>query len=236
LTEPSTQLVDAPARRTIERALDRTLLVEAAAGTGKTTALVARVLHVILSGAGPLRGIALLTFTEKAAGEIKLRLRSELDRALVDTARSDGERERAHQALAELETASIGTIHGFCVDLLQRYPVEAEVDPHFELLQGERERALLREVFDAWFARSLEHPPEGVRRVLARRSVSPREAAPDLQLMAAAHRLIETRDFSAAFRAPELDRAACLDALYSELRALAALQVRGSQEIGRAHV
>jgi len=227
MTTPNAALVDAAARHAIQHGLDRTFLVEAAAGTGKTTALVARVLRVIASGCGQLRSIALLTFTEKAAGEIKLRLRSELDRMLLSPALPDVERERARTALGELETASIGTIHSFCVDLLQRHPVEAEVDPHFTLLAPERERTLLREVFDAWFVRALEDPPEGVRRVLARRSVDPNAPAPDLQLMAAARRLIETRDFDTPFRLPALDRDALVDEVYSELAALAALSAQG---------
>ncbi|MEY4582561.1 MAG: hypothetical protein RL701_7264 [Pseudomonadota bacterium] len=220
-------LVDAAAREAIRQALDRTLLVEAAAGTGKTTELVARVLQVILTGAGRLGSIALLTFTEKAAGEMKLRLRTELDRALSQRTLPPDAQARARAALSELETANIGTIHGFCAELLQRYPVEAGVDPGFEVAQAERERALLGEVFDTWFARTLEAPAEGVRRVLARRELDPKAAAPRLQLMASARQLIETRDFPTPYRRPEYVREASLEAAYTDLFALADLHVQG---------
>ncbi|MET0389090.1 MAG: UvrD-helicase domain-containing protein [Polyangiales bacterium] len=224
---PIAELTDAAARAAIRGSLDHTLLVEAAAGTGKTTELVARVLQVILSGAGRLGSIALLTFTEKAAGEMKLRLRSELDRARNDPNQSELARSRARLALSELETANIGTIHGFCAETLQRYPIEAEVDPRFEIAQAERERALLAEVFDAWFTRTLDGPPEGVARLLRRRELDPRAAAPRLQLMAAARQLIETRDFPTPFRRPALDRDTALEALFTELSALASLHLQG---------
>src|ERR1700710_857114 len=111
-------LVDARARKTIETAPDKTLVVEAAAGTGKTTALISRIVAVIRSGTTALDRVIAVTFTEKAAGEMKLRLRAELDRARLE---ADDAAQRAHleQALAALEVAHINTIHGFCADLLR---------------------------------------------------------------------------------------------------------------------
>jgi len=228
MIELEPQLVDRPAREAIRCALDRTLLVEAAAGTGKTTELVGRVLQVILTGAGSLGSIAALTFTEKAAGELKLRLRTELDRALGRPDLAELARQRARRALSELETANIGTIHGFCAEMLLRYPVEAEIDPAFEVAEPERERALLAEVFDGWLASVLDDPPEGVRRVLARRAVSHDGKSPEQQLLAAARQLIETRDFGATYNRPVLDRAAELASMETELQALAAFQLQGS--------
>ena len=76
-TDGKRELPDAGARRRIrEDALDATLFVEAAAGTGKTTELVARIVSVIRSGRSSLEHLVALTFTEKAAGEMKLRLRN----------------------------------------------------------------------------------------------------------------------------------------------------------------
>ena len=74
-------LADAEARERIETDLATTLFVEAAAGTGKTTALVGRIVSVLRSGAGQLDEIVAVTFTEKAAGEMKLRLRTEIERS-----------------------------------------------------------------------------------------------------------------------------------------------------------
>jgi len=220
-------LVDAAARLAIREALDETLLVEAAAGTGKTTELVGRIRQVILTGAGDMASIAALTFTEKAAGELKLRLRTEIDRALFDEAQPLEARERARAALSALETANISTIHGFCTELLRRYPIEAAIDPDFQVAQAEREQMLLAEVFESWLGATLADPPEGVRRVLARREQDGRGTAPEQQLLAAAKQLVGTRDFDAPFVRPDYDRKHELEACANELHALAALHVQG---------
>ena len=70
---------DAEARRAISDSLDETLVVEAAAGTGKTTELVTRIVRVLATDRAKIDGIVAVTFTEKAAGELKLRLREALE-------------------------------------------------------------------------------------------------------------------------------------------------------------
>src|SRR5437899_8581988 len=72
---------DARVRELIRTDLDTTLIIEAAAGTGKTTALVSRIVAVIASGRSALDRVVAVTFTEKAAGELKLRLRAEIEHA-----------------------------------------------------------------------------------------------------------------------------------------------------------
>src|SRR5438270_6529892 len=101
---------DAAARRIIRESLGESLLVEASAGTGKTTELVARIVQVLAKGATTVDRIVAVTFTHKAAGELKIRLRQELDRAR-SAALDAVERERLEQALKALEEAAIGTIH-----------------------------------------------------------------------------------------------------------------------------
>src|SRR5271170_4138738 len=81
--------------------------------------------------------IVAVTFTNKAAGELKLRLRQELDRARL-TARTPVERSNIEHALEHLEEASIGTIHSFCAQILRERPVEAVVDPAFEELSEQQ--------------------------------------------------------------------------------------------------
>src|ERR671935_706565 len=100
-------LADASARERIRNDLDATLVVEAAAGTGKTTELVARIVALIRSGRTTLDRILSVTFTDLAAGEMKLRLRSELERAREGA--TDVERERLIGAFARLEAAPLGT-------------------------------------------------------------------------------------------------------------------------------
>jgi ATP-dependent exoDNAse (exonuclease V) beta subunit len=76
-----TPLVDAAARATIRGDLRATLIVEAAAGTGKTTEMIERIIAVLRTGTTKLSHVVAMTFTEKAAGEMKLRLRTELENA-----------------------------------------------------------------------------------------------------------------------------------------------------------
>src|SRR5215472_12958800 len=98
--------------------LEQSWVVEASAGTGKTTALVARIVEVVAAGT-PVERIVAVTFTHAAAGNMKLRVRQEM------------ERRGMHASARVLDRAFIGTIHGFCAQLLRRHPVEARVDPVF---------------------------------------------------------------------------------------------------------
>ena len=99
-----TDLADAEARRRILTEFGTSFFVEAAAGTGKTTALVGRIVGLVRAGAGTLDRIVAVTFTEKAAGEMKLRLRSEIEKAETGGgargARSAGPRARGTGARA----------------------------------------------------------------------------------------------------------------------------------------
>jgi ATP-dependent exoDNAse (exonuclease V) beta subunit len=163
-------LPDAEARRRIRESLDETLFVEAAAGTGKTTELVARLVALLRSGRATLDRVVAVTFTEKAAGEMKLRVRAEIERARASESASKAERERLVVALGQLELARIGTIHGFCGDLLHERPVEAGVDPLFEVADEDAQSALLDGVFDAWFERTSTRRPKACAAVRRRRA------------------------------------------------------------------
>src|SRR5262249_35468910 len=95
-----TPLVDHAERERIRASLDETLIVEAAAGTGKTSELVARLVHVLAEGRGTVQTIAALTFTEKAAGELKLRLRAGLEEERRRAAAGSARPGRAQPATA----------------------------------------------------------------------------------------------------------------------------------------
>src|SRR5512146_2235252 len=151
-------IADRRARERIRSDLDATLIVEAAAGTGKTTALVSRIVAALAGGRAELGRIVAVTFTEKAAGELKLRLRAEIESARGDPARSARERERLSRALGQLEEARIGTIHSFCADLLRERPVEAGVDPMFEVAADDVAGELFESAFDRWFERARAEP------------------------------------------------------------------------------
>ncbi len=221
-------LPDAVARRRIESEHEASFFVEAAAGTGKTTALVGRIVSLLRAGGAELEGIAALTFTEKAAGEMKLRLRARIEQARSESSASQQERRRLDRALQQLELARIGTIHAFCADLLRERPVEAGVDPLFEVAAEEEAEELLEAAFEDWFQRVLADPPEGVRRVLRRRGQGPAGAGPREQLRRAVASLVEHRDFAAPWRRSPFDREAAIDALWRELRELGPLARRAA--------
>ncbi|WP_437647392.1 UvrD-helicase domain-containing protein [Sorangium sp. So ce362] len=227
------ELVDEPARRRIREDLGTTLVVEAAAGTGKTTALVSRIVAVLRrapeEGGGTLDRIVAVTFTEKAAGEMKLRLRAEIERARGDARSGPAERARLDEALAHLEAARIGTIHSFCADLLREWPVEARVDPLFQVAAADQAEALFDQAFDAWFQRTLNDPPEGVRRILRRR---PRDGAhgPRDLLRSAALKLAEHRDFTRPWRRDPFDRERAIDEILCRLAVLADLGAEADRE------
>lgn len=216
-------LVDDNARREIREDLEATLIVEAAAGTGKTTALVGRILSLLASGRARLGTLVAVTFTDKAAAEMKLRLRSEIERARRGAANGSDERKRLDFALTELEATRIGTIHSFCADLLREYPVEAGVDPLFVVAPEPEAEALFEECFDDWFQDQLSKGSQGIARILRRRHKDPDSEGPRGMLRAAGYRLVDQRDFPAPWRRDPFDRKAALDTVVDQLRELGAL-------------
>jgi len=205
---------DDEARRLIHEAIDDTLVVEAAAGTGKTTALVERIVRVIETGRADVRQIVAVTFTEKAAGELKLRLRRRLEEARGAAAEPEAAA-RLDAAVQHLEEAHVSTIHGFCAELLRSRAVEAGIDPLFRVLTEGQATRLFDEAFDAWFQAALDDPPEGVRRSLRRpgrgsRASAADEDAPVQRLRRAGLDLAQWRDFRGAWTRPAFERAASI--------------------------
>ncbi len=213
-------LADRAYRDAIRDDLDSTLVVEAAAGTGKTTALVSRILSVVSSGRGELSRLVAVTFTEKAAGELKLRLRGEIEKARTE-ARAKGDQEaktRLDRGLAQLEEAHVGTIHGFCADLLKQRPLQAGVDPLFEIATEEEKDRLYRRVFNRWLQEKLSDPPEGVRRLLRRPAIW--DEGPVDDLYRAGYELLDVRDFPARWQIRPFDREVEIDGLVEKALSL----------------
>ncbi|MEM1418032.1 MAG: UvrD-helicase domain-containing protein, partial [Myxococcota bacterium] len=218
-------LVDAAERRRIAEDLGATFLVEAAAGTGKTTALVERLVACV-AGGDALRRMVVVTFTHKAAGELKLRVSEALEEARLGALEEPERARRFTAALAELEVAAIGTIHGFCADLLRAHPVAAAVDPAFVTLDGESRDRELRAVLDRWLAEVLSDPPEGVGRLLRRPTGY--GDTPSERLFGVLRELAEHRDHDAPWSRPQgFDRSAAMREIVDGLRELGA---RASEE------
>jgi ATP-dependent exoDNAse (exonuclease V) beta subunit len=120
----------------------RTVLVEAGAGAGKTGVMVDRYCRLVCDGGVPLDAILAITFTDKAAAELRQRVRAEL------IARAGAGSARAGELLGALGGAWITTIHGFCHRLLAAHPVAAGVDPRFQVLDAPEADRAAREAFD----------------------------------------------------------------------------------------
>src|SRR4029453_11794032 len=213
---------DKQARNIIATALDDTLIVEAAAGTGKTTELVGRIVTILADGRAKVGEIVAVTFTEKAAGELKLRLRERLDRARAVEATDSGRRQRLDLALKGLEEAHVSTIHGFCADLLRERPVEAGVDPLFEVLTESASARLFDEAFGRWLQEQLANPPEGLRRAL-RRTAFGGEDGPIDRLRKAAWDLAQWRDFTTAWTRPPFERQRQIEQALADVHKFATL-------------
>jgi ATP-dependent helicase/nuclease subunit A len=218
-------LSDQTARDSIESDLDTTIIVEAAAGTGKTTELVRRIVAMVAAGRTTLDKIVAVTFTEKAAGELKLRVREQIEERRRNAA-NNAERPHLEGALEKLEEAHISTIHSFCRDLLLERPVEAGIDPLFEVSPQDEADAILRAAFDRWFEEALCAPGSGLRRMLARAD-SDREETPTGWLFSAVLELAKWRDFPARWERPAFNREAELEALFAEMNEIGALADRG---------
>jgi len=149
---------DEPVRRRIRDDLDTTLLVEAAAGTGKTTCMVDRMLALVQRGVARPEGIVAVTFTKKAAGELRRRFREKLQQAAC-AAGGEPERSRLAAALGRIDSMVIGTIHSFAGRLLRERPLEAGVDPGFRELDEAGDRLLRRQAWrDFVTAAPSDHP------------------------------------------------------------------------------
>jgi ATP-dependent helicase/nuclease subunit A len=114
-------------------ARDSDVVVTAGAGTGKTRTLVARYLSLLADGQ-ELGAILAITFTRKAALEMRNRVRNQIRRYMNAPGLDEGERQVWRDRYRALDAARIGTIHSFCTELLRAHPAEASIDPRFKVL------------------------------------------------------------------------------------------------------
>ena len=147
---------DEAARRLIREALDKTLFVEAGAGTGKTTSLVDRVTKLVSSGKTTLDRISAITFTEAAASELRDRIRENLEHSASDDKMTDEECERCRRGVDDLDQASIQTLHSFAGALLRERPLEAGLPPSFETMDAISSELAFEEAWTEWVDSSLE--------------------------------------------------------------------------------
>lgn len=149
MTESSQQeQQDTLTRKRIESELNKNFIVEAAAGTGKTTSLVNRMVALVRTGTCRIDQLAAVTFTRKAAAELRERFQASLRNKATESKTTDpNELQRLATAADQVNQAFVGTIHSFCATLLRERPIEFGVDPAFRELD-EKDDRLLRE--QAW--------------------------------------------------------------------------------------
>ncbi|MGK2856566.1 MAG: UvrD-helicase domain-containing protein, partial [Thermoanaerobaculia bacterium] len=129
MTAKKREPADAAARKQIATDLDVTMMVEAAAGTGKTTSLVTRMVGLVRSGKYGAPELAAITFTRKAGAQLRERFQEELEREAAETGSP-----LIAAAIRELDRTVLGTTHAFCARLLRERPVEAGLEPDFKEL------------------------------------------------------------------------------------------------------
>ncbi len=185
---------DAAARARIVASTDQSMLVEAAAGTGKTTLIVDRILQGICDGKLRLPGAVAITFTEKAAGELESRIREALAGALAGVTPDSPEAERLRSAVEELDRANISTIHAFCARLLREKSAEAGVDPEFAVLEQAEAEILRERAWREWMGLQVAEAPEPLVEAL-RAGISVTELKEVADALAAAPELLDSPHF-----------------------------------------
>src|SRR5437660_3467309 len=149
-----------PEQRVAAHTLDRHLSVTAGPGAGKTSVLVERYLEILRTRKVSVDNIVAITFTNRAANEMRERVRKEIDNFLKQT---DGdERRRWLRHKRALEGACITTIHGFCSRVLHEFPVEADIDPQFTLLDEHRATKLLEAMVEESITNAIQHGDEKI--------------------------------------------------------------------------
>jgi CRISPR-associated exonuclease Cas4 len=189
-----TTLADADARARALRDLRSTLLVEAAAGTGKTALMAGRLTMLLADGIQPIH-IAAITFTELAASELATRVYRFIDELLagrvpeaMSPALPDGLNAAQRAALAAgaatLDELTTATIHGFCQKIIHSYAVEADIDPGARILDASQAESAFDAVFEQWLRRRLTGPARAGDPIATLSRDDPRHVVPTLHKLA----------------------------------------------------
>ena len=172
MSSVSKVLKDDGARHDAINLHDRSILVEAGAGSGKTAVMAGRIAAMLAQGIAP-RAIAAVTFTELAASELLSRVRefvadlsdgkiaAELRVALPDGL-SQGQRNNLAAASAAIDEITCSTIHGFCQRLIKPYPAEADIDPGAGVMDRNQADLTFLEIVDGWLRERLSADQGGI--------------------------------------------------------------------------
>ncbi|WP_158934081.1 exodeoxyribonuclease V subunit beta [Burkholderia sp. S171] len=165
-------LRDDDARREAISVHDRSILVEAGAGSGKTAVMAGRIAVMLAEGIAP-KSVAAVTFTELAASELLVRVRdfvSDLAAGNIPTdlriALPDGlsytHKDNLATASAAIDEITCSTIHGFCQRLIKPYPVEADIDPGASVMDRNQADLAFIEIVETWLREQLSGAEGGI--------------------------------------------------------------------------
>ncbi len=149
-----------PEQKIAAHTLDRHLSVTAGPGAGKTFVLVERYLEILRAKKVSVDNVVAITFTNRAANEMRQRVRERIDGILREA--SPKERQTWLRHKRTLEGAVITTIHGLCSRLLHEFPVEANIDPQFMLLDEHQAAMLLESVVEEALTDAIHHGNETI--------------------------------------------------------------------------
>ncbi|WP_209124836.1 exodeoxyribonuclease V subunit beta [Alkalihalobacillus sp. BA299] len=201
-------LMDKNERDKIMLELNTNFLVEAGAGSGKTYSLVQRMANIVTTGTYEIREIVAITFTRKAADELKERFQTELENRRKEIT-NQAAKERIERALADFDQCYLGTVHSFCARLLRERPVEAGLDFDFKELDEREDRMIADEAWERYINDVRLKSPEKIDELT--------ELGIDVaSLRSNLHELREYADVKWFYKTTERPR---LDKVFSELKA-----------------
>ena len=159
-------------REEIIRDLDSNIFVEAGAGAGKTSILVRRILNQLRTGRAKAEELAAITFTNKAAQELKTRIGDEIRRALHRAGHGTAEYNNLKEAIYNLDRMQISTIHSFCYRLLMEQTFLASMRMDMEMIEDEDAIEEQKAFFHSWY-KKLDYPTlKGIRENFAGRKAA----------------------------------------------------------------
>ncbi|CAN5332819.1 hypothetical protein BH10CYA1_BH10CYA1_15530 [soil metagenome] len=145
--------------------IDRNVLVSAGAGSGKTHVLVERYIELLRCNPEmSVSNIVAVTYTRKAAAEMRTRLKAKIAQLQITTDLE--ERARWNQCYTEIDGARIVTIHSLCESILKAFPVDAAIDPQFEIVDDVGQSQLLRNAIDHAFREVIDDNAEEIELLL----------------------------------------------------------------------